>query len=114
MLLSAVNVAGSVCEDSVYDPWTVILPEGYAAVVVDLKGRMMLSWFAERMLETLLNDGLVWRVSSLPLLESPQVSKLFGSEMLLKSVRWTVCPSLFLPCKCLVRVSVPKALEKKN
>ena len=37
MLLSAVNVAGSVCEDSVYDPWVVILPEGYAAVVVDLK-----------------------------------------------------------------------------
>ena len=28
MLLSAVNVAGSVCEDSVYDPWTVISPEG--------------------------------------------------------------------------------------
>ena len=37
MLLSAVSVAGSVCEDSVYDPWTVILPEGYAAVVADLK-----------------------------------------------------------------------------
>ena len=37
MLLSAVNVAGSVCEDSVYDPWTVMLPEGYAAVVADLK-----------------------------------------------------------------------------
>ena len=37
MWLSAVNVAGSVCEDSVYDPWTVILPEGCAAVVVDLK-----------------------------------------------------------------------------
>ena len=38
MLLSAVNVAGSVCEDFVHDPWTVILPEGYAAVVADLKG----------------------------------------------------------------------------
>ena len=37
MLLSAVNVLGSVREDSVYDPWTVISPEGYAAVVVDLK-----------------------------------------------------------------------------
>ena len=37
MLLSAVNVAGSVCEDSVYDPWAVISPEGYAAVVSDLK-----------------------------------------------------------------------------
>ena len=35
MLLSAVNVAGSVFEDYVYDPWTVILPEGYAAVVAD-------------------------------------------------------------------------------
>ena len=46
MLLSAVNVAVSVCEDSVYDPWTVMLPEVYAVVVVDLKGRMMLSWFA--------------------------------------------------------------------
>ena len=37
MLLSAVNVAGSVSEDSVYDPWAVISPEGYAAVVSDLK-----------------------------------------------------------------------------
>ena len=37
MLLSAVNVAGSVCEDSVYDPRNVILPEGYAVVVADLK-----------------------------------------------------------------------------
>ena len=35
MLLSAVNVAGSVCQDSVYDAWTVISPEGYAAA--DLK-----------------------------------------------------------------------------
>ena len=37
MLLSAVNVAGSVCEDSVYDPWVVISPEGYTAVIADLK-----------------------------------------------------------------------------
>ena len=37
MLLSAVNVANSVCEDSVYDPWTVISPEGYAAVVAGLR-----------------------------------------------------------------------------
>ena len=36
-MLSAVNVAGRVCEDSVYDPWAVISPEGYAAVVSDLK-----------------------------------------------------------------------------
>ena len=37
MLLSAVNVPGSVCEDSVYDPWVVISAEGYAAVVSNLK-----------------------------------------------------------------------------
>ena len=37
MLLSAVNVAGSVCEDSMYDPWAVISAEGYTAVVSDLK-----------------------------------------------------------------------------
>ena len=37
MLLSAVNVASTVCEDSVYDPWVVISAEGYAAVVSDLK-----------------------------------------------------------------------------
>ena len=36
MLLSAVDVAGSVCEDSVYDLWAVICPEGYAAVASDL------------------------------------------------------------------------------
>ena len=37
MLLSAVNVAGSVCEDSVYDPWAAICLEGYAAVVSHLR-----------------------------------------------------------------------------
>ena len=37
MLLRAVDVAGSVCEDSVYDPWVVVCPEGYAAVVFDLR-----------------------------------------------------------------------------
>ena len=37
MLLSAVNVAGSVCEDCVYEPWAIISAEGYAAVVSDLK-----------------------------------------------------------------------------
>ena len=37
MLLSAVNVAGSVCEDSVYDPWAVMSLGVYAAVVADLK-----------------------------------------------------------------------------
>ena len=36
-LPSAVNVAGSVCEDSVYDPWAVVSAEGYVAVVSDLK-----------------------------------------------------------------------------
>ena len=37
MGLSAVNIAGSVCEDSVYDPYNHILPEGSGAVVDDLK-----------------------------------------------------------------------------
>ena len=37
MLLSAVNIAGSVCEDSVYDPWAVRCAGGYAVVVSDLK-----------------------------------------------------------------------------
>ena len=37
MLLSAVNVAGGVCDDSVYDPWAAVSPEGYAAIVADLK-----------------------------------------------------------------------------
>ena len=37
MLLSAVSIAGSVCEDSVYDPWKIILPDGYGDVVNDLK-----------------------------------------------------------------------------
>ena len=37
MLLGAVHAAGSVCEDSVYDQWAVILTERYAAVVAELK-----------------------------------------------------------------------------
>ena len=37
MLLSAVNAAGSVCEDSVYDPWAVISADECAVVVSDLK-----------------------------------------------------------------------------
>ena len=38
MLLNAINVAGIVCEDSVYHPWNVILPGGYDANAADLKG----------------------------------------------------------------------------
>ena len=37
MLLSAVNIAGSVSEDFIYEPWSVIIPEGNGAVVDDLK-----------------------------------------------------------------------------
>ena len=37
MLLTAVNVAGSVCKDSVYDPWNLVLPEGFSDVVNDLE-----------------------------------------------------------------------------
>ena len=37
MSLSAVNVAGGVCEESMYDPWAVMSPEGYAAAVSDLR-----------------------------------------------------------------------------
>ena len=37
MLLSAVHIAGSVCEGSVYDPWNFTLAEGYGAVADDLK-----------------------------------------------------------------------------
>ena len=37
MMLNAVKIAGSVCEDSVYDPWNLLLPEGYGAVLNDLK-----------------------------------------------------------------------------
>ena len=37
MLLSAVNIASSVCENSVYNPWNRILPEGHGAVADDLK-----------------------------------------------------------------------------
>ena len=37
MLLSAVNIAGSVCEDSISNPWNLILPERYGAVGYDIK-----------------------------------------------------------------------------
>ena len=37
MLLSAVNISGSVYENSVYDTWNVMLPNRYAAVVADFK-----------------------------------------------------------------------------
>ena len=37
MLLSAVNIAGSFCGDTVYDPWDRILPRGYDAFVRYLK-----------------------------------------------------------------------------
>ena len=37
MLLSAENVAGSVCEGSTNDPWNCVLPERYNAVVQQLK-----------------------------------------------------------------------------
>ena len=37
MLLSPVDVAYSLCDDSAYEPWNHVLPEGYDAVVRDLK-----------------------------------------------------------------------------
>ena len=74
----------------------------------------MLLWFAGRMFETLLSDGLAWQASRLLLLESLRVSKLFAFRMLLKSVRWNICPSLFPPHKCPVRVSLSKALGRGN
>ena len=37
MLLSGLNVASSVCEDAVYDPWNRALPERYDAVVRDFE-----------------------------------------------------------------------------
>ena len=63
MLLSAVNIAGSVCQDSVYVPWNVVLPEGYDAVVDLLKKAYDVVVVAERMFGTPLKDGSVWLVS---------------------------------------------------
>ena len=37
MLLSAVNIARNVCKDSLYNPWTRILPGGYDVVLRDLE-----------------------------------------------------------------------------
>ena len=37
MLLTAVNIAGTACEDSVYDPWNCVVPGGHGAVVRNLK-----------------------------------------------------------------------------
>ena len=62
MLLSAVNIAGSVCEDSVYNPWNVVLPEGYGAVVDLLKKAYDVVVVAARMFGTPLKDGSVWLV----------------------------------------------------
>ena len=37
MLLNFVNAASSVCEDSFYDPWSCVPPEGHDVVVRNLK-----------------------------------------------------------------------------
>ena len=116
MLLSAVNIAGSVFEDSVHNPWNLKLPEGYDAVVNDLKKAYDVfvihrkdardtseRWFGVASVE-----------SSLLLLESPRVSKVFGSPILLKSERWGICPSSFRPCNCPARVVVPKVHGRGN
>ena len=114
MLLSAVSFAGSVCEDSAYEPWNLILPEGYGVVVEDLKKAYDVVVVRRSMLGTPLKDGLVWLVSSLLLLESPQVSKVYGSSILSKSERWSICRSPFPPRKCQARVIVLKVPQRGN
>ena len=114
MLLSAVNVAGSFCEDSVYDPWAVIRPEGYTAVVSDLCKAYDVVVVRRKEARDTSERWFGVASVSLLLLESPWVSKLCAFQMLLKSVRWNICPSLFLPHTCPVQVSLSKALGRGN
>ena len=114
MFLSAVNVAGSVCEDSVYDPWTVISPEGYAAVVADLKRAYdVVVVRRKEARDTSERWVVVASVASSAVGESsgPQGVRF---QTLWKSVKWNNCPSLFLPYKCPVRVSLSKTLGMGN
>ena len=115
MLLSAVNVAGSVCKDSVYDPWAVISADGYAAVVSDSKRAydvVVVRWKKAR--DTSERWFGVANVASSAVGESSGQQAVRISKMLWKSVRWNICPSLFLPRKCPVRVLLSKALGRRN
>ena len=114
MLQSAVNVAVSVWEDSVYDPWTVILPEGYTAVVVDLKRAYDVVVIRRKGARD--TSERWYGVASV---ESSVVEESSGQQAVrisnvVESVRWNFCPSLFIPCKYPVRDSVSKALERVN
>ena len=114
MLLSAVNVAGSVCVDSVYNPWTVMLPEGNSAVAADLRRtydvvvvrRKDNRHTSERWFGVASVEFSVVGESSI----QPAVRMSNNVEV----GRWSFCPSPFLPCKCPAPVSMSKALESGN
>ena len=78
------------------------------------RGRIMLSLFAGRMLRTSLKGGLVWLVWSRLLLESPRVSKVFESPLLLKSESYSICPIPSLPRKCPSRALLSKHCKAKT
>ena len=117
MLLSAVNVAGSVCEDSVYDPWAVISPEGYAAVVSDLKRAYDVvvvrrkdardtseRWFGVASVAS----SVVGEPSGQQAFRISNVVEVGQVDYCLMSVS----PSLFLPYKCPEKISLSKALGR--
>ena len=114
IMLSAVDVAGSVCEDSVYDPWTVILAEGYAVVVADLKRAYDVvlvrrkdardtseRWFGVASVES----SVVGESSGQQAVRISNGVEVGQVENLPQSVSTMQCP---------VRVSVPKAPERVN
>ena len=114
MLLSAVNIAVSVCEDSVYNTWDLILPEGYVAVVDDSKKAYDVvvvrrkdardtseRWFGAATVESSVVGGSSGQQDvRIPILS--------------KSEKWSICPSAFPPRKCPARVVALKFQQRGN
>ena len=114
MLLSAVNIAGSLCEDSMYDPWNLLVPEKYGAVLDDLKKAYDVVVVRGK------NAGdTSERLFGVASVESFVVGESRGQQGVrisnfVKSERWSICSSPFPPQKRPAPVIVLKVQQRGN
>ena len=115
MLLSAVNIAVSVCEDSVYDPGNLILPEGYGVVVDDLKKAYDVVVARQKNARDTSERWFgVASVESSVVRESSGQQGVFESPILLKWERSRFCLSPCPPHESPARALVSKVLKRGN
>ena len=114
MLLSAANVAGSVCEDTVYDAWNRVLPEGCHAIVRHLKKAYGVVVVRRKDARDTSDSWFVVTSVESSVVGSPKVSRVYESPMLSKSEKWSICPSPHPLRRFRARIIVQKVLRGRN